>query len=188
MGSCYAKRLDRPKRRNPRGASRGFQTRANLAPWYGCRYGVRSAVTRRAWRIIDGAVDFEPATRRQEGSKFGQACCEQSLPTGRISSRSALARACGTLASTVGAKPGKMVNAVAMSAAKAIAESALIMTVPCHGPFGPSFRRMDVYPPQVSGCLRRRRKWFRPGQVLFRRPGGMKHCRLAQGRRGDPET
>src|SRR3954453_13241154 len=114
-------------------------------------YGLRSAVTRRASRIIDLAVGLEPATRRQEASKFGQACCEQSLPTGRMSRRSALASACGTLASTVGAKPGKMVNAVAMNAAKAIAESALIMTVPCHGPFGPSFRWMVVYPPQVSG-------------------------------------
>src|SRR5881394_166299 len=101
----------------------------------GQAYGVRSAVTRRTSRIGAALV---PATRRQEASKFGQACCEQSLPTGRMSRRSPLASACGTLASTVGAKPGKMVNAVAMNAAKAIAESALIMTVPCHGPFGPS--------------------------------------------------
>ena len=117
-------------------------------------------------------VDLAPATRRQEASKFGHACCEQSLPTGRISRRSPLARAWGTLASTVGAKPGKMVNAVAMSAAKAIAESALIMTVPCHGPFGPSFRWMDVYPPQVSGRLRRALKMVSSGPSFVSSPRG----------------
>src|SRR5882757_803614 len=72
------------------------------------------------------------ALRRQDASKFGQACSEQSRPTGRISRRSALARATGTLASTCGAKPGRMVRAAAMNAAIAIAERALIMTVPCH--------------------------------------------------------
>src|SRR5260370_40535941 len=95
-------------------------------------YGVRSAVTRRASRIGAALV---PATRRQEAAKFGQACCEQPLPTARTSRRSALARAWGTLASTCGAKPGRMVSAVATSAATAMAESALIMTVPCHWAF-----------------------------------------------------
>jgi hypothetical protein len=91
-------------------------------------YGVRSAVTSRACRI----PALEPAARRQDASKFGQACCEQSFPTGRISSRSALARACGTLASTVGAKPGRTVRAAAKDAAIATAERVLIMTVPCY--------------------------------------------------------
>ena len=94
-------------------------------------YGVRSAVTSRASRIMV----LVPATRRQEASKFGQACCEQSRPTGRMSSRSPLARACGTLASTCGAKPGRTVRAAAINAAMAMAESALIMTVPCHWAF-----------------------------------------------------
>ncbi len=40
------------------------------------RYGVRSAVTSRASRIMI----LEPAARRQEASKFGQACCEQFPP------------------------------------------------------------------------------------------------------------
>src|SRR5438132_1625744 len=100
------------------------------------RYGVRSAVTRRA----SFTTSLEPAARRQEASKFGQACCEQSLPTVRISSRSPLASACGTLASTWGAKPGNTVSAAAMNAATAIAEKALIMTVPCHGPLRPVVR------------------------------------------------
>src|SRR5437879_1047892 len=90
----------------------------------GQAYGVRSAVTRRASRIGAALV---PATRRQEASKFGQACCEQSLPTARTSNRSALARTCGTLASTVGAKPGNTVSAAATNAAAAMAERALIM-------------------------------------------------------------
>ena len=47
-----------------------------LSDFGGAPYGVRSAVTSRASRI----VDLEPATRRQEASKFGQACCEQSRP------------------------------------------------------------------------------------------------------------
>ena len=41
-------------------------------------YGVRSAVTSRASRIMV----LVPAMRRQEASKFGQACCEQLGPTG----------------------------------------------------------------------------------------------------------
>jgi len=40
-------------------------------------YGVRSAVTSRACRI----EVLVTAARRQEASKFGQACCEQSRPT-----------------------------------------------------------------------------------------------------------
>src|SRR5216684_3330588 len=96
-------------------------------------YGVRSAVTSRASLI---AV-FLPATRRQEASKFGQAFCEQLGPTVLMSSRSALPRACGTLASTCGANPGRTVRAAAIHAAMAIAERALIMTVPCHGPLWP---------------------------------------------------
>src|ERR1700716_4159434 len=106
----------------------GFTGYGSSAP-----YGVRSAVTSRACRMMV----LEPATRRHEASKFGQACREQSRPTGWISSRSPLARACGTLASTCGAKPGRTVSAAATNAAIAIAESALIMTVPCHGPLRP---------------------------------------------------
>jgi hypothetical protein len=79
-------------------------------------YGVRSAVTSRASRIMP----LEPATFRQEAWKFGQACCEQSRAAVWMSSRSALARACGTLASTCGAKPGSTVRAV-----------------PCHWPLRP---------------------------------------------------
>src|SRR5882724_6418301 len=80
---------------------------------------------------------LEPATCRQAAWKFGQACCEQLWPMVRMSSRSPLARACGTLASTCGAKPGRTLSAVAISAAIAIAETALIMTVPCPGPLRP---------------------------------------------------
>src|SRR5689334_6993053 len=94
-----------------------------------CGYGVRSAVTSRAWRIW--LLLWAPTRRRQDASKFGQAFSEQSRPIGWTLSRSALGRACGTLASTCGAKPGRTVRAAATSAAIAIAESALIMTVPC---------------------------------------------------------
>src|SRR6266851_8539517 len=114
-------------------------------------YGVRSAVTSRACRI----VILEPATRKQEASKFGQTFCEQLDPTVWMSSRSPLARASGTLASTLGAKPGRMVSAAATNAAIAMAESALIMTVPCHGPLRPVvFVRLMGYPAPVSGRLR----------------------------------
>src|SRR4030088_262776 len=96
--------------------------------WLRKPYGVRSAVTSRASRI----VVLVPATRRQEASKFGQAFCEQFGPAAWMSSRSALARACGVEASTWGAKPGRTVRAAATNAATATAERALIMTVPCH--------------------------------------------------------
>jgi hypothetical protein len=91
-------------------------------------YGVPSAVTRRACRI--GTCAEDPATRRQDASKFGQACFEQSLPIARISSRSLLARTCGTLASTSGAKPGRSARPAATNAATAKAATALIMTSP----------------------------------------------------------
>ena len=120
-------------------------------------YGVRSAVTRRTSRTIE----LEPAVRRQEASKFGQDCCEQSLTAERTSRRSPFASACGTLASTCGAKPGNTVSAAAMKAAAAIAEKALIITVPCHGLGGPvasldglvvgaSFRLSSPTPEMVS--------------------------------------
>src|SRR5882762_3859466 len=70
----------------------------------GASYGVRSAVTSRASLI----TVLVPATRRQEASKFGQAFWEQLGPTVLMFSRSALASACGTLASTCGANPGKI--------------------------------------------------------------------------------
>ena len=92
-------------------------------------YGVRSAVTSRASRTV---VVLEPELRRQEAPKFGQFCCEQSWPIGRMSRRSALASGRGTLASTCGAKPGRMARAAARHAAIATAERVLIMTVPCH--------------------------------------------------------
>src|ERR1700688_2236605 len=109
-----------------------------------------------------------PATRRQEVSKFGQACCEQSRPIGRISSRSALASTCGTLASTCGAKPGRIVRAAATNAAIAMAEIALIMTVPVLALAACRFVN-PVYEPPVSGRLRGGKKWFRADRVLFPR-------------------
>src|SRR6201994_1966049 len=123
-------------------------------------YGVRSAVTRRASRT---AV-LEPTLRRQEASKCGQFCCEQSAPTGRTSRRSAFASGRGTLASTDGAKPGRTARAAATHAAIAMAEKVLIMTVPCHralaarvvwslhtnGPFPEFFAKTPKSPKMVS--------------------------------------
>ncbi|WIG50809.1 MAG: hypothetical protein OJF48_001726 [Afipia sp.] len=60
----------------------------------------------------------------------GQCCAAQGTLTVRIGSRSAFASACGTLASTGGAKLGKIVMAAATKAAIVTAESALIMVRP----------------------------------------------------------
>src|SRR5207244_10318870 len=85
------------ERRNPRGHPGDFDPEqpGRLTE---CRraYGVRSAVTNRACRIIT----LLPAARRQEASKFGQALSEQSRPTCLMSRRAPLASATGTLAST----------------------------------------------------------------------------------------
>src|SRR3954452_20308389 len=106
--------------------------------------------------------------RRQDVSKFGQACRAQS---GLMSSRSPLAKAVGTLASTAGAKPGRMVSAAATNAAIAIAERALIMTVPIRGALAaPPFSLTTSYPPTVSGRFRAPGIWFRRAGDLFRRP------------------
>src|SRR3981081_3619466 len=117
-------------------------------------------------------VDLVVALRRQEASKFGQACCEQSRPAGRTSRRSDFASATGTLASTCGAKPGRMVNAAATNAATTMAEIALIMTVPCHlGRFGPIwFVASQCYlnrVPRFQDVFAVRAMWFRRPRFLF---------------------
>jgi hypothetical protein len=130
---------------------------------------VRSAVTRRASRT----ATFEPAVRRQEASKCGHACCEQSRPVAWTSRRSALASGRGTLASTCGAKPGKTARAAATQAASAIAERVLIITVPCHqalvaplsGLLIQTGRFRSFSPRSAKGL-----KWFHPAIILFRRP------------------
>ena len=140
-------------------------------------YRVRSAVTRRASRTIGLA----PAVRRQEASKFGQACCEQSLPTARMSSRSPLASGYGHAGFDLGAKPGRTVSAAAMNAATAIAESALIMTVPCHGALAARrFVGWTSSQRQVSGCLRHCGNGFvRRASFVSSADWRTKQCRLA---------
>ena len=133
--------------------------------------------------------DLEPAARRQEASKFGQACCEQSLPTVRISRRSPLASACGTLASTWGAKPGNTVSAAAMNPAAAIAEKALIMTVPCHGPWRPRrFVGWTCSQRKFPAVFAKSENGFVGSEFCFVVHWPTKHCRPAQGRRPDPGT
>src|SRR5580698_2531781 len=102
-----------------------------------------------------------------------------------MSSRSALASACGTLASTCGAKPGRTVRAAAKKAAIATAERVLIMTVPCHWAFLARKFVDTLYKPRVSGCLRPGGKWFRPAGALFRRPCG-DETNGSPDRRADP--
>ena len=153
----------------------------------------RSALLRRAVggnqaRFLDRST-WSRRTRRQEASKFGQACCEQSLPTVRISSRSPLASACGTLASTWGAKPGNTVSAAAMNAATAIAEKALIMTVPCHGPWRPRrFVGWTCSQRKFPAVFARSENGFVRAEFCFVVHWRTKHCRSAQGRRADPGT
>src|SRR5205085_6416027 len=126
MGICSADAGPARKTKIPGGHPGDF----DLEEREGSGYGVRSAVTSRASRT----TSLLPAPRRQDASKFGQACSEQPRPTLLMSRRSPFASATGTLASTCGANPGRMVSAAAMKAATATAEIALIMTVPCHGP------------------------------------------------------
>src|SRR5476651_1911353 len=108
-----------------------------------------------------------PATRRQEASKFGQAFCEQPAPTAWMSSRSPLARACGTLASTCGAKPGRTVSAAATNAAIAMAESALIMTVPCHWAFWPVVRWLMNTQRLFPDVFAKTQNGFFPPKICF---------------------
>lgn len=62
---------------------------------------------------------------------MGQFCPAQAALTTGIGSRSAFASGYGALASTGGAKLGRIVTAAAMKAAIVTAERALIMIVPC---------------------------------------------------------
>ena len=112
-----------------------------------------------------------PAARRQEASKFGQACCEQSLPTVRISSRSLLASACGTLASTWGAKPGRTVSAAAMNAATGDCGKSLDHDGPLSWAFAARrFVGWICYRRRFPAVFAKPENGFVPGRVLFRRP------------------
>ena len=149
-------------------------------------YGVRSAVTSRASRTIALGAG------RRGGRKLrNSARPAASSPCRRCGYRAGRPwqAACGTLASTCGAKPGKTVSAAAMNAATAMAERALIMTVPCHGPWRPvvsldglvasaSFRMSS--PTSGNGFVRRR--------VLFRRQLADETMPARHGRRLEPET
>src|SRR5258708_18967974 len=121
-----------------------------------------------------------PATRRQEASKLGQAFCEQFGPTVWISSRSALARACGVEASTCGAKPGRTVSAAATNAATAMAERALIMTVPCHYAFAARFVALTDTKRPFRDVFARSENGFIPPEFCFVADGGTKQCQPAQ--------
>src|SRR4051812_36810750 len=139
-------------------------------------YGVRSAVTNRACRI----TVLVPAARRQEASKFGHAFSEQSRPTCLMSRRSPLASATGTLASTCGANPGRTVSAAAMNAATATAESALIMTVPCHWAVRPRrlVNGLVTKPGFRTSSRKRKMVSLHPGFVSSPAPG--RNSRFAQ--------
>ena len=76
-----------------------------------------------------------------------------------------------------------------MNAATAMAERALIMTVPCHGPLRPVV--------SLAGLVTKRRfpdvfakpgKWFRPRRVLFRRRHRDETLPACPRRRSDPKT
>src|ERR1700676_2715756 len=148
--------------------------------WFGfggsASYGVRSAVTNRAWRI---AMVLEPATRRQEASKFGQAFCEQFGPAAWMWSRSALARACGVEASTWGAKPGRTVRAAATNAATATAERALIMTVPCHWALAARFVALTDTKRPFRDVFAKLENGFIPPEFCFVANRATKQCRPA---------
>jgi hypothetical protein len=83
----------------------------------------RGVTIRRASRIVIPVSLF----RRQEVSKCGQTCREQSWAAGRIASRSALAKATDWPASTRGAKPGKATTATPRSDIIAKAANDLII-------------------------------------------------------------
>src|SRR3954471_17541647 len=86
-------------------------------------YVQRRAVTRRASRIFAP----EPGFRKQEAAKSGQTCAEQFEGVARASTRSPLARAATSPASSLGAKPGNAITEAPRSASIANAERDLII-------------------------------------------------------------
>ena len=135
-------------------------------------YGARPAVTSRTC----GTMVSPPATRRHEASKFGQVCCEQSGPSRRMSSRSALASAWGTEASTCGAKPPREVRPAATNVTAAIADNALIMKLPGKRTHGPGFCRRFRSQQRLRDPFTRREKWFHPARLCFVGPRKTKHA------------
>lgn len=91
-----------------------------------CRDYLRSVVTTRT-----GCTPvFQLLRCKQAASMVGQCCAEQDKLAERIGSRSDLASGRGALASTGGARLGKIVKAAAARAAIVTAESALIIDRP----------------------------------------------------------
>lgn len=78
----------------------------------------RRAVTRRASRIFAPESCF----RKQEAAKSGQTCVEQFEEVARTSTRSPLARAATSPASSLGAKPGNAITEAPTSTSIANAE------------------------------------------------------------------
>ena len=135
-------------------------------------YGARPAVTSRTC----GTMVSPPATRRHEASKFGQVCCEQSGPSRRMSSRSPLASAWGTEASTCGAKPPREVRPAATNVTAAIADNALIMKLSGKRTHGPGFCRRFRNQRRLRDPFTRREKWFHPARLCFVGPRKTKHA------------
>src|ERR1700680_3167276 len=117
----------------------------------------RGVTIRRASRIAIPVSLF----RKQEVSNWGQTCREQSWATGRIASRSALAKATDWPASTCGAKPGKATTATPRSDIIATAASDLIIlgllteVVAVAQARGRTFNPLhdEKFQPQHASCL-----------------------------------
>ena len=181
----------RRKRRSPRGHPEDFKPEQP-----GVNERAELAMTSRLWGAVGGNQARFADQRSGLGAGDAKAgsfeirpCLLRAILANRADIEPiTLGEGLGYAGFDRGAKPGKMVSAVAISAAKAIAESALIMTVPCHGPFGPSFRWMDVYPAQVSGRLRRLAKMVSSGPSFVSSPREGRNITGSPGRRFDPGT
>ena len=129
LRNFYFSRCRNQKPPDDAGGSVGLEVRR------ACRMGKWFSDARRSPGGLRGPASW---SRRRGGRRlrYSARIAARSRRSGHPAGRPWPAAA-GTLASTCGAKPGRTVRAAAMNAAMAIAESALIMTVPCHGPWRP---------------------------------------------------
>ena len=138
-----------------------------------CAYGVRSAVTRRASRII---VALEPASAQAGSFKVRPGLLRAILANAADIEPVSLGEGLGYAGFDLGGKAGKNGERGGDERGNSDGgkcldhDGPLSWAVPARRFVGQMSNQR-----QVSGCLRRARKWFHPGRVLFRRSSGRRN-------------
>ena len=138
------------------------------------------ACGRRSPDALRRIVGLGAGVRRQEASKFGQACCEQSRADRAGIEPVGLGKRLRHAGFDLGGKAGRTVSAAAMKAATVIAERALIMMVPCHWALWPVLSLVKWLPSDGFRMSSRKRKMVSSAGISFRRRHGDETINIAR--------